>query len=334
MTPIVKIASLLAISFSSLFSPIQEQTIYVTVDKFGPFYRNQDARVNIKLESKSRYEDLIVDLYYNIDANDDYFLVASSGYIDIEPNVVTITDIKVPTYLFQHFNPINFEIRVTRDATYQFLTTIPFRLYEGKDYQIDIQTLKNSESNYTPPRTTISILKNEVFYRDSDQLSFKRFSESFVEEYYHRLTFGNKFFFNYYSKANIIYDDIFLIFNDKENLFPYLADDTRTVKIRLKAIQSGTNYIHTLALNEEILFVNPTTLQMSRTKRNNYVKTNYFYLPVNGKSLFETYDLIIYFKGLGQGGFDYYYLTNYMASKSIIGNCSSSQFCIVGGIYD
>ena len=84
------------------------------------------------------------------------------------------------------------------------------------------------------------------------------------------------------------------------------------------------NYLHEM-------YVHPKTLMMSFISRSGFVKTRYFYMPVNKKEemLDEVVDITINKCGLTKNNISWH--LSYLANQNLIGKCSNSDYCIVEG---
>ena len=133
------------------------------------------------------------------------------------------------------------------------------------------------------------------------------------------------------AKVNLTYYMFQLGIPANYGLFDDLTDDelsSNRIVFDLNLVDDGT-YHYTLQLNQKI-YVNPFTYQMSRQPKNGYVETKYIYLPKTGFSDLNKLYFEIKGEQLGTMHLNFEYKFSVQSSKSRIGDCVSSEYCIKG----
>lgn len=119
-----------------------------------------------------------------------------------------------------------------------------------------------------------------------------------------------------------------LLFRDYDNLFPYIDKNSDGyIEIPLKAAAIGGNIFFTYS---KIMYVKPGTLEMSLKSRLGFKSTKYFYLPVNKREQFTDSSFILNVSNFGYNKNSFTHNLRYLADRSFIGSCNSSDYCVIG----
>lgn len=183
-----------------------------------------------------------------------------------------------------------------------------------------------SSSSYSIPNANLS-LTNGMMLTLPEKFQFPNYLDYFDIDTYYRLDLSGVNF-TYSLTSTLTYGSAYLSFDDDEEVFSYLPHDHDEISIPLKIVKCGDYW--TFAIDSD-LYVHPKTLQMSFEPRDGFVKTNHFYMPVNHKDYFinQTMRIDAYHVGLCKSNITWY--LTYLASTNIIGSCSNSDYCVVGG---
>ncbi len=317
---------------SSIYAPIKYHPIYLTILNIDKLTRDEDKTIVASLKSKSTYNDVIDFDYwaYIINAKGEKELHLEN-YVNIYglySGVPAYTSLKIYTKQFEETNPIECVFRVTVDATQKYITEVPCRIYEYKDYDFDISTLIG-KGRFENPYFDLNIANNKALFY-TDYVNFDNWPIQFELPYYHDLDLST-LQFTFESDIAISYDSCQISFVDTNNIFPYLSDAKKRVTIPLKISKvnpSGNIYSFSFANK---LFVNSSN-EISFIKRTSFKETNTFYLPIGKKDIFEKYNLSLKITGLGRNKIDYHYNFNYVTNNNLVGSCNDSSYCIIGGM--
>ena len=232
--------------------------------------------------------------------------------------------------------------------------TVPFKDYwsaSGLTLKFEIVNSSSaailkaySATFYPPSKKTVygPLIKREIytskslgFYSENNQMKEMKETFDFTVlgdylgvDYYYRLNLLNNYFL-YPHNYLLTYYGVSLRFNDDDNLFPYYShQDNGDVVIPLSLYKSGDTvrfkYLNTF-------YINKRTLQLSDTYRTGFVSTRDFYLPVNGKRLFNNKQLYIDIDRLGMDQISTSIPIKYDITRSLAGVCTDGEYCVIGG---
>ena len=161
----------------------------------------------------------------------------------------------------------------------------------------------------------------------SEEFQFPDYIDYFNIDIYHRLDLDS-ISFTYNSIAKFVYGEAYLTYYDFDNVFPFISHyNEHRISIPLsvsinnkKATFSYKNY----------MYVHPKSLQMSLETKEGFVKTRYFYLPVNKKDYLLDEKMSIDLYEAGHSKNDIHWNLTYLANRDLIGDCDSSDYCVVG----
>ena len=169
--------------------------------------------------------------------------------------------------------------------------------------------------------------KTKGFIVNNERYRFPNYIDYLNSDTYHRLDLSGVDF-NYSGNDTFLYQNASIKIPDYHNIFPNIPHVNNYITIPLKIYKSGSlykmNYLHEM-------YVHPKTLMMSFISRSGFVKTRYFYMPVNKKEemLDEVVDITINKCGLTKNNISWH--LSYLANQNLIGKCSNSDYCIVEG---
>ncbi len=247
---------------------------------------------------------------------------------------------------YSHFNG---ERTISKNVVYDVSFNLPFHsMLTDKGLEIIVDFLNTSNTvlhSFTFRIKPCS--KNRIYPKDylntyysvsdvyvdpdnyqslSEKYTFNGFIDYFNNDYYYRLNLDS-IYLTYVSNFPFNDIDCDLLYEDYEKAFPYLDNDDDEVHLPMTTYHEGDIVKFKM---KNSLFVNKKTLEMHFNYQDGLVSTNYFYLPVNkiDKILDSTFTLSV-----NDFGYNKTYFTwniRYITNKSLIGNCSSSDYCVVG----
>ena len=126
-----------------------------------------------------------------------------------------------------------------------------------------------------------------------------------------------------------VYYDAFLLFKDPYNIFPRLRRyDPETKYVTLEMIfEDGL-----INWKPKNLFVNPNTLEICETQIYDFIPTNTFFFPLGTFGIFEVMNFTLLVNDLGLSKSKIKMDVEFYPTNTLIGDCSNSEFCIVGGV--
>ena len=203
------------------------------------------------------------------------------------------------------------------------------------DYGATFYPISNDKPTTQELKSSVYETRDIGFYADGkaikgikEKYDFTSLTDYLDIDYYYRLNLTN-INFKYSSLFDFSYDSISLRFEDRENLFPYLNHDG--VNINIPLATTKINDILTLKYKNSF-YVNKRTLQLSNVSHPGYAPSTYFYLPVNGKRIFNNKLLYLDVVGLGKSKLNASFPIRYVADRSLVGLCGDSDYYIEGGI--
>lgn len=191
------------------------------------------------------------------------------------------------------------------------------------------QFCKINDANYSYESTSsFYTLTNKKWSVIKEQYNFYNFEEFYFPNYYHKINisdFSLKPISSFESNTVIFNEAKFLISN-RDGIFDSFEHDKSYAYFNLNLVSSKNGF--NLAFKDQ-LYVNPTTLEMSSTPKDGFVKTNYLYLPRNEKRIENSYDCTILISGLGIDKSDFMTKFKYKSLLNTFGDCRNSEYCIV-----
>lgn len=242
-------------------------------------------------------------------------------------------------YENNELNSVTFEIPIRDYLTYNGIT-IHFEILNEsrailKSYSASLFPVTSPDLSYIYLKNNVYETESLGFYGDGEDMreakelfDFTTIEDYIDVDYYYRLDIKSVRF-RYESVFYLSYTSAYLVFEDRDNLFPYMTHDSSgTVAIRLQIYKNGDYYY---LKYENKFYVNKRTLQVSDSYRNGFALSSDFYLPVNGRKAFNDKTLYFAFAGVGESRLTVTFPLHYSIDKSLVGLCTDGLHCIGGG---
>lgn len=308
---------------SSSASP--ESDYIATSGIYGPFQFG-DPDYYITFQYRYYFQSQYIKERLRLSNNDGQVYSSTQKLHDYNSGTLQNVTFKVPisNLMNTHGLSMIFEIY---DSTSTPLKSYPItEFYFPQSQFINFQTLRNE----------LYSSKNFAFYADgnsivaiNERLDFTSFSDYLDVDYYYRLNLSN-LRFSYDSLVPFNYESATLRFVDKERLFPYLSHDyNHEVKLPVSLKSNGS--VISFAFKDKY-YINKRTLQISETFKPDYALTGDFYLPINGKKIFNHKTLFLDINGVGVNRISTSIPLSYDADKDLMGLCHDAVHCLVGGM--
>lgn len=219
--------------------------------------------------------------------------------------------------------------------------TLKFEIVNASTWAI----LKEHSATFYPivnGTVTIGTLRKKIY--TSRSFGFKGDGEKMVEltesfdftnigtyvnvNNYYYLDLTNNLF-QYLDDYSLTCTSVSLRFKDSENVFPYFTHQSNgeiVVPLTLSKNKTAVTFKY-----QKSFYVNKKTLQISDVYRQDFVSTNKFYLPINGKRLFNNKWLYIDIKGLGVNKISTSVALKFNVDRNLVGVCSDGDYCVTGG---
>ena len=319
-----------AISSMLTLKPIDFPTgdDYFSCTKFGPFSLStvtNNVSVSFTYQLYSISNQNIVERVRLFNSSNSVVSTVSKSYIYYKKGTLNNVsfNLRIRDYLTRNGLTLKFEI--IRESDYAVLKSYSTTFYPSSDSQISWVSLKQT------PHVSQSL----GFYSDDSEmkplietLDFTHFGDYLDIDYYYRLDI-KKNTINYPNDFDFRYKNAYLTFNDSDYLFPYLNHQASGDVSLPLSMNRKDNQIYLTYKNN--FYINKRTLQISDTYRNGFVTTKDFYLPVNGRSIFNGKQLYFVLKGIGLDNISTTIPLKYETTRSLVGICKDGDYCIIGG---
>ena len=160
----------------------------------------------------------------------------------------------------------------------------------------------------------------------SERIHFVDWEENIYTNIYHKIPFED-IEIAYVGLNEIQYKEANMIISGYQHLFPNLVYQDNKTKIPLKITKKGSDLLLSF---KNTLFVHPKLLLTSLEPLEGYVATNSLYLPVNMFSKADGLRIGFEVKELGIDKISFSWSMGTDLISEWIGECSDSQYCIVG----
>lgn len=176
----------------------------------------------------------------------------------------------------------------------------------------------------------IVVKPNNYAYKHTEEFLFDGFLDYFNKDNYYRIDL-NDLYITYKAEKPFPICEGALHFTDFDRLFPYLDGVGKIPQfdIPVVAYQSG-NQIRFKFKNT--MYVKPKTLDMSLIPRDEFVPTNYFYLPINKRKQMMDQLFFLNMDKFGHGEISFNWIIRYITNRGLIGDCDTSDYCVIGEI--
>lgn len=161
----------------------------------------------------------------------------------------------------------------------------------------------------------------------SDDFNFVGFKDYVDADYYYALDLKENCFL--YNLETLNYKSANLSFYDENNVFKYLPHIGTRVDIDLLIADDGVRKGFTY---KKVFYVNRLTLEIANYKMPNFIETNMLYLPVNRKNDLIGTQMQIILHSCGLSKNEIIFDIKYDVFRELIGNCSTSDYCIRGEV--
>ncbi|MCR4880069.1 MAG: hypothetical protein K5906_03840 [Bacilli bacterium] len=297
---------------SQVFEPLNE---YFSINISGKVKINSGAsNSNLRL----RYE-LYSNIMYGLNK---YYAYGYAGSAFAYPNIKEINY----SFNLKDINNVARENVLIRFGIYdrtnkKYVNYIESNINTEKENIIDISSV-DGDLVYN---TCLCLAERDV----SETFNFSNFSEYLELNTYHYLDLSSyTMFYRSYKDFNLESSD--LIFNDVENIFPYIPNNPDDELKHIPLYPYFENNYVTFKFKD--LYVKPETLEMALEQKEGFSKTNYFYLPKNKLNKLQGFPFYLRVKKAGINHISFTSGFVFSPKSLLLGPCNISNFCIVGGV--
>lgn len=316
--------TLLLLSIAPIVGANQEDAIRVMSGTYGPYEAfSPDKEISISIYSSVNITNAYYQLtIYSQDRSYAKYRYASEAKTYLaNKNLKTSFTLPTMYYLNPNGMIMDFEILNLSNRVYYHVDFTLFpkieETYNPYNYINEKLTLKTTRFSFS--RTGLK--------EYSDSLQFRNFVDYFLVDSYYRLTL-KQFSFTA-SLLDESFDSAYLYIENYKSCFSSLTNSEGIVKIPL-VVKKDKNTTFSIDF-ADILYVEPQSLFMSLTPKTGYKATHYFYLPINKMSEVNDTKFIFEINGISDHKINLRWEVNYANEIGLIGDCSTSEYCLVGG---
>lgn len=327
--------SISPISSSSLSSPLSSsnQTSYSAQDDYfycghyGPFpLGSADFSSTFYYRIYSEPSQRVIERIRVFNATNNALLSASSKPSkEYSQGILTSVSFVIPLYDYWTSEGLTLKFEILNSGTRQIIKQYSVSFYPPSNRYIKASDLKNE----TYVSKSLGFYANGTdFVELKETYDFTNIGDYLNVDYYYQLDIRkNKF--RYSSLFSLSDYSMELRFEDCDNQFPYFNHDSNDF-ICMPLTLSIENEEVTIKYAKS-LYINKKTLEMSETYRSGYELTDRFYLPINGKKIFNGKPLYLEIYHLGKDNISTYFIIRYDVDRSYIGLCGDGDYCVIGG---
>ena len=303
-------------------------TITMESGAFGPLTPNcNNVNVDITVKTDNRLYGCFLKTYAGL-SEGNYSYSKETSEFNIAAGGSVVKTITLPTRDYLTSNGMYIKLSLFYSETFDAPKKNIDRTFVI--HPIDAVSNIKPENYINAPciNKNVSYLLNKfTLTKENEQFQFPDYIDYFNIDTYHRLNLDSVTF-SYTCKRSFTYSAAYLRIYDHTNAFPYISKDgDDAFMVPLKVITVG-NKMGFAFKNK--FYVNPDTAQISLEAKAGFVLTKYFYLPKNGREdlLDKKMDVLLF--GAGYGSSNITWNLTFLASNNLLGDCSDSDYCIVG----
>lgn len=305
--------------------------IYFSTPKIGPFTVDQEVNSSVT------YTFDVVETYYArfrvlVEYSEDNWLITyTSSRFLVSDGLKRSDTFPFPTYLLSESKPLGISYRIYNDdlSSNNIKSSLNYEIQLATPSIINIASLDNDK--YTGVPYSLQIYQNQIVYYQ-DAYDFSYLGDEILEETYLYIDL-RKIKFKYTGERLLTHGEMKFTFTDWWNNFPYLEKINVFTYVNLELEFDYSTSFYNFALADGY-YVNPKTLEMSYTNRVGFIETDIFYLPMNKSDTVDGMKLMFYLYDMGYELNEFRFEMKYYFGKKLIGDCSDSDYCIVGELYD
>lgn len=327
-----KVISCVLFSFS-LFSfkrgsnSFDEKISLVSSSIYGPFDGQEKIIIDVNYKSgiNTQFIGIAGIKIFNVNDlnNTIYSTYEKNGYHVFKNQIYTFSfDIDFSSFFNQNRLVIQFIVQKKTS-----LSIVSSRLiYLNKNKEETIYLSEKNNFKHINKEYTLCFSNEEKM---NEEVDFSISHNSFLLDSYGCIKLNIPFLYKFYKTA--IYNDVYIEFDDANNLFPEIkkgGNNLRIIPLKFNYFSNDYGYI----TSSDRMYYNPTTNELSSIKRSGYLKTNKLHFPPNKKSLISKYTFTLVLAKFGHCKKTYKYNFNFTFGRNYLGSCSSSDYCIIGGL--
>ena len=329
----MKLIKALSISPVILFLPNrigpEESHYYITANAFGGYHEYcENQQITIVNEGTSLLRNARNRLWvYNSSGRIAYEKISQE--ITITPYKKESVTITLPTREYLSENGMHCKLFLVDSEASKIYVEKDFTIYPVESVP-ECDLSKNKVTTYASLPTQIT-LKKENVSSDVITYNFSALTDYFKIDNYYRLSIS-LLKFSISSGIRITDENSYIYLKNPAECFSSLMNNEGEVKIpiNIKQSTSTTKYIEF----SDTFYVEPSSLKMSLTPKIGYVQTKYFYFPINKLQDVLKQKFIFKLNNVGSkySRVNITFAVDFNTEINLIGDCSNSEYCLVGGV--
>ena len=211
--------------------------------------------------------------------------------------------------------------------TNERLDSTSFTCIKQRRQTYKVENLSNGILQYSNAGIGINSYNENVV----EKFDFNSMNEFLGNDVYYTLDMANQVI-EYTYPLPYRQVESYLIFEDPKNYFPYifLKDSDGRKKIFLTYVQNG-NYV-TFKPFSGFYYIDPVTYKMADYELDGFVPCTSFYLPIGQRAKLEGLKMTLVINGAGANRTNFTFETTFFALYNLFGKCSTSEYCVTGGL--
>lgn len=162
----------------------------------------------------------------------------------------------------------------------------------------------------------------------SERFMFIDFPDYINVDYYYRLKIDD-LSMAYESMKEFVEQKGYIRFYDYYRIFPYLDNKEEVPYFDIPIVAKMVNNLVKFEFSQQ-MFVNSQSLQMSLRPIKGFVRTKYFYFPLNKSEQLIYQIFTLHFDAFGYGKTSFSWDMRYLTNRTLIGDCNNSEYCVKG----
>ena len=319
------LTSFLSLSIIPIFSAHGVKP-YINISQLGPFEPHQSCSgVTFEYVLDATYSKVSEFVSINTHGENNPVL---TGTVSHKANEGTVYSKKVAVNTQEYFTEkgVDISLGIKNSANNTYIKRVSFTL--SPIVSKSINPLKDKLRDYTSETYAYKCVNSKDYFMGC-YYDFRELEDYIESNIFHKLDLSNQKF-RFVSDFPFEYQSANLKFLDIHNLFPDYGrneDGYKLIPLRLNFDGEYITYSYGVDF-----YYDKETYRMCDYAKKNYLKTNDFYFPLNGRSLLNDYIFIVEIEHLGKALTNITYELSFYSGRNLIGPCDNSDFCIVGGI--
>lgn len=307
------------------FDPIEDSTVEIDFEPLGGFeIYNDNVNLIGHLTSRKYYFNAKERLSVCISGSE-YTYFHSTAAHNISYNVTYDIVFTLPLKTMMTSKGIGVKVE-SIDENNNVLKSYMFALKPAPHQRINVNDYTVNQFKVT----NVVVDPDKYFLLNYEAITFPNISSYFNQDYYYDLDLSG-LTMKYICFMPFPGCEAKLKFIDYNRVFKNLdsSGDVPIVEIPLRTtIKTGQISF----LFPEIMYVNPQTLDMSLKPKMGYIPTGHFYLPINQKQNLIDQVFTLEVDNFGYAKTSFSYDVTYLTSRSLVGDCDNSDYCVIGEV--